>query len=445
MNERGQFRGKWERITLAELEQRGDIRLFRGKVISQKDIDRLPGHYPIYSSSVHAGGLFGSYGDYMFDEELITWSIDGGGHFFYRPRHKFSVTNVCGYLRIRTSSIDYRYLAYHLQRLHSQEVFDYTMKAHPSVIRGAYRVALPQPSEQRAIAALLSDVDELIGSQEALIAKKRAIKQAAMQELLTEKTRLPGFGGQWHMVVLADIADIRNGGTPRTAVPSYWGGRIPWCVPTDITASRGKYLVTTTRSITSEGLASCGASLLPVGSLLLCSRATIGEIKIASMPVATNQGFKSIVCAESVDNEFLYYRLVTLKERMIDLATGSTFLEISKHDLAGICIDLPPLLEQRAIAAVLSDMDAEITALEQRLDKTRAIKQGMMQQLLTGSVRLPIPVAAVEEAAVLTRRELAERIGITPDGIKYHLGKLKAAGAIRRVGSDRAGGWEVLK
>ena len=254
-------------------------------------------------------------------------------------------------------------------------------------------VPLPPLPEQRAIAAVLSDVDELIGSLEALIAKKRAIKQAAMQELLTGRTRLPGFGGEWEMVALADVADIRNGGTPRTRFPAYWGGRIPWCVPTDITACRGKYLVTTTRNITPKGLASCGATLLPAGSLLLCSRATIGEIKIASMPVATNQGFKSMVCAESTDNEFLYYRLVTLKERMIDLATGSTFLEIGKRDLANICIDLPPLPEQRAIATVLSDMDAEIAALERRLDKTRAIKQGMMQQLLTGAIRLPIPDA----------------------------------------------------
>ena len=275
----------------------------------------------------------------------------------------------------------------HLRRLAAGTKVYATNRTHIA----SARLPLPPLPEQRAIAAVLSDMDELIGSLEALIAKKRAIKQAAMQELLTGRTRLPGFGGEWEAVALADVADIRNGGTPRTGIPAYWGGRIPWCVPTDITASRGKYLVTTTRSITPEGLASCGATLLPAGSLLLCSRATIGEIKIASMPVATNQGFKSMVSAESADNEFLYYRLVTLKERMIELATGSTFLEISKRDVASIHIDLPPLPEQRAIATILSDMDAEIAALERRLDKTRAIKQGMMQQLLTGSIRLPIP------------------------------------------------------
>ena len=184
------FSGDWERKTLGELEQRGDIGLFRGRVISQKDIDRLPGDYPIYSSSVHLDGLFGSYGDYMFDEELITWSVDGGGHFFYRPQHRFSVTNVCGYLRIRTSSIDYRYLAYHLQNLHSRKVFDYTVKAHPSVIRNSYNVALPQYNEQTAIAAVLSDMDAEIAALEHRRDKARTIKQGMMQQLLTGRVRL---------------------------------------------------------------------------------------------------------------------------------------------------------------------------------------------------------------------------------------------------------------
>ncbi len=184
------FSGEWETITLGGLEQRGDIRLLRGKVISQKDIDRLPGDYPIYSSSVHLNGLFGSYGDYMFDEELITWSVDGGGHFFHRPKHRYSVTNVCGYLRIWVSSIDYRYLAYHLQNLHSRKVFDYTVKAHPSVIRGAYNVALPQLSEQRAIATVLSDMDAEIAVLERRRDKTRTIKQGMMQQLLTGRVRL---------------------------------------------------------------------------------------------------------------------------------------------------------------------------------------------------------------------------------------------------------------
>ena len=135
-------------------------------------------------------------------------------------------------------------------------------------------------------------------------------------------------------------------------------------------------------------MASCGATLLPAGTLLLCSRATIGEIKIATSPVCTNQGFKSLVCKDGVSNEFLYYVLVTLKPQLLKHASGSTFLEIGKRDVAAIQVMLPSYAEQTAIATILSDMDAEITALEAKLSKARQIKQGMMQELLTGRIRL---------------------------------------------------------
>ena len=254
-------------------------------------------------------------------------------------------------------------------------------------------ILLPVPSakEQRAIAEALSDVDGLIGSLVSLIIKKRAIKQAAMQQLLTGKTRLPGFSGEWQMITLGEISDIRNGSTPNTQITAYWNGRIPWCTSTDITDTTGKYLFATERYITEEGLTSCAANLLPAGTLLLCSRATIGEIKIAALQICTNQGFKSLVCKNGVSNKFLYYLLITLKPKLIERAIGSTFLEIGKREVASLEVNLPPLEEQRALAAVLSDMDAEIATLERCRDKTRTLKQGMMQQLLTGRTRLPTP------------------------------------------------------
>ena len=253
-------------------------------------------------------------------------------------------------------------------------------------------LALPPPDEQRAIAEALSDVDGLLESLESLIAKKQAVKQATMQQLLTGNVRLPGLGGMWKRMALGQISDIKNGSTPSTRISAYWNGWIPWCTPTDITDTPGKYLLATERNITEEGLASCAATLLPVGALLLCSRATIGEIKVAGLRMCTNQGFKSLVCKDDVSNEFLYYLLKTLKPKLIERAIGSTFLEIGKREVASIEVNLPPLDEQRAIAAVLSDMDTEIASLEQRRDKTRALKQGMMQQFLTGRIRLARPL-----------------------------------------------------
>ncbi len=378
----------WEPQTLGDLERKGQVRLGRGQVISQVDINEFPGDYPIYSSSIHDDGLFGRYASYMFDEELITWSIDGGGNFFYRPKHRFSVTNVCGYMRINTTTIDYRFLAYQLQLLHEAKTYDYQMKAHPSVIRWAYTVALPGIDEQKRIASALSDVDALISSLDKLIAKKRDIKQAAMQQLLTGRRRLPGFKCTMERVRLGNIAQIVGGGTPRTGVAEYWDGEIRWCTPSDITACRGKYLAETTSNITYQGLKSSAAQLLPPGTLLLCSRATVGEVRIAATEICTNQGFKSLVCGDRVNNEYLYYAIPMMKPRMVEKASGSTFLELSKKDAESLELYLPPFDEQVAIASVFSDMDAEIEALERRRYKTRLLKQGMMQELLTGRVRL---------------------------------------------------------
>lgn len=184
------FSGKWQVNTIERLEKTGLVRLSRGKVISKIDIERAPGDFPIYSSSVRNNAVFGSYGEYMFDEELITWSVDGGGDFFYRPKHRFSVTNVCGFMRVNQARIDYQFLAAQLQLLHSRMNFDYQMKAHPSVVRKVYSVVLPALKEQTAIAVVLSDMDTDIAALEARRDKTRALKQGMTQQLLAGNIRL---------------------------------------------------------------------------------------------------------------------------------------------------------------------------------------------------------------------------------------------------------------
>ena len=209
-----------------------------------------------------------------------------------------------------------------------------------------------------------------------------------MQELLTGKKRLPGFSGEWSKQQLGDICNIVNGGTPSTSIAEFWNGKILWCTPTDITSCSTKYIYTTESKITESGLKASSATLLPKGALLLCSRATIGEVRIAGNTICTNQGFKSLVVHQNISNEWLYYMVHVLKFNMLEKAIGSTFLEISKKDLAELDIIVPEFTEQKAIAQVLSDMDSEIELLEKKLAKYQQIKQGMMQELLTGRIRL---------------------------------------------------------
>ena len=288
---------------------------------------------------------------------------------------------------------DSRYWSYYFNSVGRKSLIEIetgsTMK-HINVgdLKNVYVPVPATKTEQGAIAAALSDIDALIANLEKLITKKKAIKQGTMQELLTGKRRLPGFDEEWMDSSIGDICELVSGGTPSTSVAEYWDGDIPWCTPTDITSCNGKYLYKTVDSITILGLANSSATMLPEGALLLCTRATIGAVKITAIPICTNQGFKALVVRDCADNEWLYYAIQMLKKEMVSQAIGSTFLEISRKALANIHIKLPSKEEQKAIAGILSDMDSEICELEQKYRKYCLIKQGMMSELLTGRIRL---------------------------------------------------------
>lgn len=204
-----------------------------------------------------------------------------------------------------------------------------------------------------------------------------------------KQTEIGVIPEDWEIKYLSDFGKIQSGGTPSTTMAEYWGGNIAWCTPSDITSTPTKYINVTERTITEAGLNNSAATVMPAGSILLCTRATIGELKINSIPMATNQGFKNITVNNSGNAEFLYYLLQTKKSRMLDLAIGSTFLEISKTALSKILLQIPMRDEQNKIADALSDMDNLVVVLEKQIAKKKAIKQGTMQELLTGKRRLP--------------------------------------------------------
>ena len=194
----------------------------------------------------------------------------------------------------------------------------------------------------------------------------------------------------WKTVKLGEITEIIKGGTPSRNVEKYFRGNIAWAIPSDITALDSLlYIDDTETHITEEALSNSAARLLPVGTVLLTSRATIGETAIATVPMATNQGFANFICKEKLLNVFLAYYLRYIREKLNDLASGSTFKEVTKGTLLNIEIPFLPIDEQNAIAEALSDVDGLLNALEALIAKKRAIKQAVMQQLLTGKTRLP--------------------------------------------------------
>lgn len=241
-------------------------------------------------------------------------------------------------------------------------------------------------SEQQAIASALSDADALIESLSQLLAKKRQIKQGAMQELLTGKRRLPGFSGEWESGALGQICDrIVGGGTPSRQVPSYWGGDIPWMTVKDFASFSPRE---TLEYITRDGLQNSSSSLIPRGTLITSSRMALGKSVIYEVDVAINQDLKALFLKNDINVIFLNYWFQLNEKFIAEMGSGSTVMGISLHDLRRMRFAWPSYDEQTRIASVLSDMDAEIATLEAKLAKARQLKQGMMQALLTGRIRL---------------------------------------------------------
>jgi type I restriction enzyme S subunit len=190
----------------------------------------------------------------------------------------------------------------------------------------------------------------------------------------------------WELVRLEDICNIVGGSTPSTSKREFWGGDIPFATPTDITNLRGREISETDQKITSEGLSSCGTHLLPVGSILLTSRATIGACAVNTKPMATNQGFANLVCNEKAYNWFIFYKMTSLQNELERLGSGSTFKEVSKSNIRSLLIPLPVLREQKRIAEILSTLDEAIEKTDQIIEKTKEAKKGLMQKLLTRGI-----------------------------------------------------------
>ena len=244
-------------------------------------------------------------------------------------------------------------------------------------------LAFPVPTvdEQRAIAKALSDADELLATLDQVIAKKRDLKQATMQQLLTGKTRLPGFSGEWEVKRLGDICELKMGRTPPRLNPAFWGEGYVWLSIADLQSK----LVSSSKEQVTEAAAAT-MELIPKGTLLMSFKLSIGRLCFAGCDLFTNEAICSFNSL-TANADYLYYAL----ERVDFSLYGKQAVKgytLNKKSLKTVKVTLPTAAEQAAIAKVLSDMDAELSVLESRRDKTRNIKQAMMQELLTGKTRL---------------------------------------------------------
>ena len=271
----------------------------------------------------------------------------------------------------RRGDIEYLFQFLTLRKDHF--IKTYTQGGQPNfsgeIVKSFY-VPVPPLPEQRAIATALSDVDGLLGGLDRLIAKKRDLKQAAMQQLLTGQTRLPGFNGEWELKRLGDVAAVSKG-TQLHSSETDDGGKFAH-LNGGITPSSYTHKSNTDGNTIaiSEGGNSCGF------------------VQFMTEPYWCGGHCYSVI-PNGVDNHFLYHALKGQQSAIMGLRVGSGLPNVQKTGLLDFKIQLPATHpEQTAIAEVLSEMDGELAALEQRREKTRAVKQAMMQELLTGRTRL---------------------------------------------------------
>lgn len=255
-------------------------------------------------------------------------------------------------------------------------------------------LVLPQLAEQRAIAEVLSGFDEHLANLDELIAKKKAIRDGALEELITGRTRIADYKDPWVTRSARELlSDVITGGTPSTAIDEYWNGSIPWLSSTEIYQ---RMVSRPTRSISEKGLENSSAQIAPAGSVLIALAGqgkTRGTSAFLTRDMALNQSLAGLVANETeLHREYLLYMLIHRYEELRGLSSGDGGRGgLNKTLLWNLWFTLPSnLQEQCAIAEVLLGMDEEIRLLEEERAKVERLKSGAMDDLLTGRVRLPI-------------------------------------------------------
>lgn len=385
------------------------IRLIRGSNVKRDEIDwsdEIAQYWPDAARGMAR---------YLLREGDIVIAMDGAlvGRSFAEISSKYlPALLVQRVARLRSDGCNQRYVSFWVRSdkfsRHCDDFKTNTAIPHisPSDIK-TFLIALPSDEqEQSAIAEALSDMDEAIATVKAVIAKKRALKIATMQALLSGTRRLPGFGESaeskrmkrceagvipedWKVISLSQTAKrITRGASPRPIDSPVWfddNSSVGWVRISDVTRS-GRHLTETTQRLSEAGIRR--SRPVPPGSLIMSICATVGRPIETRIATCIHDGFV-VFDQPSVDQSFLYHRLVALEPTWAKHGQTGSQMNLNTGLIKACLISVPPTkAEQSAIAEVLSDMDEDISVQESKLTKLRGLKTGMMQQLLTGKIRL---------------------------------------------------------
>jgi len=380
----------------------------RGRVINAQEIESNLGIYPVFSSQSQNRGEMGRINTYDFDGEYVTWTTDGAyaGTVFYR-KGRFNCTNVCGTLKANTLQISMEFFAYKLSTLAKNYV---SYVGNPKLMNNVManiELSLPQnKEEQEQIAAVLSTIDRAIAQTEAIIAKQQRIKTGLMQDLLTKgidehgnirsevthefkDSAIGRIPVEWEVELLDNLANRGSGHTPNKSHSNYWNGGIKWVSLADSSKLDQIYIFDTDKEISEQGLKNSSAVLHPKGTVILSRDAGVGKSAILETKMAVSQHFIAWRCGANLNNYYLYYWLQKDKQKFEGIASGSTIVTIGLQFFRAYQIAVPKLInEQNLIAEIIRKSDESISKHKCSLKKLKRRKTGLMQDLLTGKVRV---------------------------------------------------------
>lgn len=387
-------------ILLDELIQSNTIELGRGRIISSIDIENKPGDNPVYSSSSKNNGVFGKYELYDFDEELVTWSIDGGGYFFYRPHHKFSITNVSGFLRVLDKSkYQYKFLYYIFTFQHLRLRFDYLDKAHPSVIKRQYWVPIISIEEQNQIEQKITTADNAIAHTEALIAKYQRIKAGLMQDLLTKGIDEHGnirskathkfvvkngieVPEVWEVEKLGKLADFKSGFAFKFEQLTEFGHKVVRIS----NLHKHDFPFWYYDGPVKENWKIKDGDILFTWAGIATS---IDCIKYHGEDALMNQHIYNFIFQNDIYKEYCYrYLQYFLPKLRMEIEGGAGQLHLTKEKIQSIKIPIMKECEMIHINNKLIQIDLLIDQFSIKHKKLKSLKIGLMQDLLSGKVRV---------------------------------------------------------
>ena len=318
--------------------------------IAQKDLEGNEGNYPIFGAS----GLIKNVDFYKQDKEYIAVVKDGAGigKVFILPKNS-SIIGTLQYILPKYNT-DIKYLYYAMVFMNLSKYF--SGSTIPHIYFKTYKkekINLPTIDIQVKRASILSKIDEIINKYEQLIEKHEILIKSRFVEMFDD-CNLSLNKSNW--VQLKDIAEIVGGATPKTSVEKYWNGTLPWITPAEISDDK-MFIDSCNRYLTQEGVDSCSLKPVPKGTILLTSRAPIGKLAIALVPLYCNQGFKNIVCGSKLNNIYLYYLFKMNVDYLNSLGRGSTFNEISKSIVEKILIPLPDYDRQVAFSGMVKQIN----------------------------------------------------------------------------------------